>query len=843
MKNYKVTALSTAVMLAIGLPAATPVLAAEEGFTLEEVMVTARKREESAMDVPISVTALDGKELEYRNITTTDQLTAVTPNLQFGTHSPSSGHNSAAPIFIRGVGQPDFIPSSDPGVGLYVDGVYVARSVGAATELLDLERIEILRGPQGTLFGRNTIGGAVVLHTKRPDEEFGGDIVLQLGDDNRIEIGGNVSVPLSDDVRLKFSARKRQRDGYVDNLFTGEDLGDDNTAAFRAALDWDVSDNTNAYLTVDYATEDENGAPTVFSTLNTSGLFARLAAGTAGPPPTVPNFGDRGVPDSNGVNQLCAFQNSQGADINNTGFTTDLVLNCGSAGSFDLGNSGPYTNFANGDLESKLDVLSTALTITTDFDGVEFKSITAFRNTEYDVKRDADSMPLTILHSENHDEIKQFSQEFQLSGIAMEDKLSWVAGLYYFKEDTDFDNPVFLPALTVGALNNAGELETENTAVFGQLTYDLSERLHLTAGIRYTDEEKLATPNFFAIGNYNVPNPFSTVGLRCGGPGLVVVTDPTDAINRPDAQCIGLSDGDLLYVRQENKLDFSQTTPMLSLSYDVGENGLVYATYSEGFKSGGYSTRIIQPVPSANNPDGVSLLPSFEPEEAKTLEVGFKQQLDNLRISGALFSTDYTNQHVVVRQGVAPITFNAGESTIQGFELEFAWTPTANWFVTGGLGYVKGEYDSFTGRLADNLAAAQAAFDAGTGPAPSEVGGLVDLDDELAYTPELSANLGVSYLMETDAGSFTPRLDWSHQGEIFFDAPNTDVISQSSINLLNFALLWESPDNHWELNLTVKNLTDETYRVGGNVSFSGSAYGESIFARGREWGLSVRRNF
>ena len=812
-------------------------------FLVEEIVVTARKREESVNDVPLSISVYSAQELKYRQIDSTDQLTSVTPNLQFSSHAPSSGHNSAAVVFIRGVGQPDFLPSSDPGVGLYIDGVYVARSVGAVTRLLDLERIEILRGPQGTLFGRNTIGGAVSLHTARPSNTLSGGATLLIGDDQRLEFGGNISVPLSDDLSVKFSILSTERDGYVANKFTGKDLGDDSSLGLRIAADWQVADTINAYWTFDSVNEDENGAPTVFSTLNTSGLFARLAAGAAGPGPSVTNFGDRGVPGPNGIRQLCTFENSSGKNIDNTGFQTDIVLNCGTAGSFDLGNSAPFKNFANADIDSALDVVGTSLTLDFDLNYLNLKSITGYRKTEYDVIRDADSSPLTILHSENHDKIEQFSQEFQLTGAAFSERLQWTAGIYYFKEDADFVNPVFLPALTVGALNNGGALETQSLAFFGQASYDVTSRLHATVGARYTDEKKRVNPDFFAIGNYNVPNPFSTVGFRCGGPGLVTTNDPFDAINRPDAHCITLADGELLYANVENNLEFSQTTPTFSLSYDLSDRSIIYATYSQGFKSGGYSTRIIQPVPSAKNPDGVSLLPTFAPEEVETFEIGYKKQTGDLRFSAALFTTDYTNQHVVVRQGVAPITFNAGESSISGFEVEATWTPTENLLVTGGFGYTDGKYDSFSGVLADKLAAAQAAFEAGTGPSPDQVGGLVDLDDELAYTPKQSASIGASYLISSDNGTFTPRLDWSYRGKIFFDAPNTEVIAQNSTSLLNATISWSSPNSAWEAILAVRNLTGKLYRTAGNVSFSGSAYGESIFSRRREWSLSLRREF
>jgi len=822
-----------------------------KGFEIEVIEVTARKRVENVQDVPLSITAISAKELEYRQIQTTDQLTEVIPNLQFGSNAPSSGHNSAAVIFIRGIGQPDFIPSTDPGVGLYIDGVYIARSIGSVTELLELQSIEVLRGPQGTLFGRNTIGGAISLTSKRPDSEFGGSGTVRLGSDNRLEFIGDVSIPFTDDFAIKATVADRSRDGYVTNLLTEEDLGDDNSFGARIGAEWFISDTVDAYFSFDYMTEKENGSPTVFNSLNTSGLFAQLAAGTAGPPPSVLGFGDRGVTDSSGANQICAFQNSAGENINNAGsHQSDLILNCGTAGNFDLGNTGPYATYANGDLLSTVDVYGASLTLNSSHDNFDIKSITALRDTSYDVKRDADNTPLTILHSENHDEIRQISQELQITGSALDNKLAWVGGLYYFQEDVTFDNPVILPAKTVGALNNAGVSDTTNTAAFAQATWDVTERLHLTGGLRYTSETKKTTPNFHAIGNYNVPNPFSTVGLRCGGPGLVTINNPFDAINRPDAHCITLSDNELLYAKRENSLKFKQVTPMGSIAYDLGESSLLYATYSEGFKSGGFNARIIQPVPSASNPDGVTSIPTFKPEEAETIEFGFKTETDflggNIRASGALFSTQYKNQHIVVRQGVAPITFNAGESEIRGFEFEGVWTPTPDLFITWGLGYTEGRYKAFNGLLADKLESATAAHntDPGNNPIPSEVPGLIDLDDKLAYTPEFTSSLGASYYITTGSGDITLRADWYHQGDIFFDSVNTKFISQNAIDLLSASITYETDDfGGIKASLGVKNITDEFYRTAGNASFSGSAYSESVYNRGREWLFTLTKAF
>lgn len=240
---------------------------------LEEVIVTARKRAESLQDTPISVAAFTADSLDERQIGSADQLTQVTPNLSFSSHAPSAGNNASSQIFIRGIGQTEFLPTTDPGVGLYIDNVYMARSVGATIDFVDLEQIEILRGPQGTLFGRNTIGGAINITTRKPGEELGGSLDIKLGSDSRKDVRGTIDIPVSDTLLTTISVGSRKRDGYVERLLTGEQLGDDESLGARFAALWEPSDTMSFYLTSDYVKENESGSPIVFNGLNTSGCL------------------------------------------------------------------------------------------------------------------------------------------------------------------------------------------------------------------------------------------------------------------------------------------------------------------------------------------------------------------------------------------------------------------------------------------------------------------------------------------------------------------------------------------------------------------------------------------
>jgi iron complex outermembrane receptor protein len=218
---------------------------------LESIVVTARRRVESLQDTPVAVTALSADALEQRQIVATTDLDKVAPNLQFHSYGTLTGNNSAAQVFIRGIGQTDATPAVDPGVGVYIDDVYMGRSVGGAMDFRDIASVQIVRGPQGTLFGRNTIGGAVLLTTNAPGEDAGSSLRLGVGDDGLAELFGAFDVPLGDTWSARLSIGGRQRDGYVTRAFDGEDLGDEEMYTGQAAVRWEPSESFRLTLRAD----------------------------------------------------------------------------------------------------------------------------------------------------------------------------------------------------------------------------------------------------------------------------------------------------------------------------------------------------------------------------------------------------------------------------------------------------------------------------------------------------------------------------------------------------------------------------------------------------------------
>lgn len=756
---------------AVSLPAAST-HAAELSSALEEIIVTARKREESLQDTPIAISAFTADALERQQITSTEDLDQVAPNLQFASYGPLTGNNAAAQVYIRGIGQSDGSSGVDPGVGLYIDDVYMGRSVGGAMDFRDIAGVQVLRGPQGTLFGRNTIGGAVLLTTTLPGEEFGGSIRLGVGDDNLREMFGALDLPISDTLRTRISAGMRQRDGYVRRVFDGLDLGDEDTYTFQGTVRWEPSDAFTLTLRGDYTKEDENGSPFVFVGINGSQAFPAAISVNAGcpgatfPPPSVPQ---------NVVDERCAND-----------------------ATWSLGH---FTNGGNAKAESNLENWGvSAVAEWTVSDALTFKSITAYRELEWHGSRDADNTALLVLHTDYSSDGDQLSQELQ----ALFDfgRVQGVAGLFYFEESISdlllvpFAAPP--PLVASGAVPGSMDyqlavIDNDNWAAFTQWTFDITEALSVTAGIRYTEETKEIDIVSFTLTPLTapivIPTTYNTPGVP--GPGLNILRQPFT-----------------------NKYD--STTGSASVQYRFSESFMAYASWSEGFKSGGFNQRY-------NNapPDNVPV--SFAEERAETYEIGFKSQLrDDFRLNGAIFRTSYDDMQLTYRLGVVPLLFNAGESKIEGAELEFTFAP-GSLIIEGSLGYLDNEFEEIA-----------------VVPGTTQT---VGPDNRLPFTPELQGNIGIGYDFIVGAGTLTPRVNVSYTDDQFFDAANSVEVAQlESVTVVNASLTLEWSD--WRFRAGVNNLTDEDYRVAGNSSLSTSAgYAEAIYARPRNWFLSAEYKF
>lgn len=454
----------------LSLPQAAP----KAGFGLEEIVVTARKVRENLQDTPIAVTAFTGAALEDRQIYDTVKLTQVVPNLQFANNAPLAANNNSSALFIRGIGQTDPLSTVDQGVGLYIDDVYIGQAVGGTMELRDIASMEVLRGPQGTLFGRNTIGGAILLSTKDPGESFGGTARGTYGSFDLRQGFLAVDVPMGPTLRSRFTAGIKKQDGYVLRP-DGTDLGDVNNYTFTGKLVWRPVDKLTGKLLFDYAHSDEHGAPLVFAAINPSATFPKVASLEAGCPgmgpawnslPSVPNIDD----------PRCA-NNFQAA--------------------------GPFSNHGTDALNSQLRNYGTSLNLVYEAtDRLTLKSVTAYRNLKWSGARDADNTPLYILGTDMHSTGWQWSQELDLTYQTR--AVTGVVGAYYFKQRSDDVLTVFQnqPVGRLKASDNA-KVNNKSWAVFTQWTYRFSEALGLTVGGRYTHDQKGGEPDLFSYANPN----------------------------------------------------------------------------------------------------------------------------------------------------------------------------------------------------------------------------------------------------------------------------------------------------------------------------------------------------
>jgi len=746
--SLKITGMTALLPLMIGANSAVAEEAEKTRFMeLEEVVVTARKREEGLQNTPISITAVSSEGLEKRQIISMDQVSNITPNLTINTSSAFSGSSQTPAVFLRGIGQTDFTLNTDPGVGIYVDGVYISRSVGALLDLVDVERVEILRGPQGTLFGRNTIGGSISITSNKPADDLSGKAKVTIGSDNWLILSGNISLPISDNLKAKVTIQNQDRDGYVTRTADGVKLGDDNSTSFRGALLWTPTDKLSFYLVGDYTTARENGAPLSLTEVNEAAPFAAIHNIFVAPG-LVPDLGN-------------------GAFYNDQYITGNLYETAGTEPVF-----------------SDLDVWGLMLTAEYQGDMFDVKSITSYRNLDSKFSRDGDGSPLRINATANIFTYDQFSQEVQFLGQGLDDRMNWILGLYYFEESGNDNNTVDFGYVS---FRSGGAVKNKSYAAFFQTTYDVTDKFSVTGGLRYTDETKKFNPVTFIL-EQRVPLPVP-----------------------PFPPFLNFTNGQLLVPEGQVETGVGKWTPMINLAYQWTEGLMTYATFSQGFKSGGFTQRIFP---------ALAAVPSFNPETVNVYEAGFKYSglEGRMRLNGSAYYTDYANLQVTVQIGVAPTTQNAAEAEIKGFELEMQLIPVERMQVDLGIGYIDAKYTAL-----DN-----------------QVVGL-SLDSKLPGTSEWTLNGAVSYVLDIgNSGTLTPRLDWSYRSEFFFDANNT--MQEDGYHLLNASMMYDN-DNDWRITFFVKNLTNQTYLTHGESILNPAGFALVTPSRKREWGITLSTSF
>ena len=680
-----------------------------------DIVVTARRRAESVIDVPIAMSVVTGDQLTRTGAVDITALQDKTPNL---TLQIARGSNSTLIAFSRGVGQQDPLWGFEPGVGLYLDDVYVARPQGAVLDIFDVERVEVLRGPQGTLYGRNTIGGAIKYVTKRLGNDYAATARASYGSYNQFDLVGQVTVPIGDSFAIGGAIARYKRDGYGTNLTTGADQYDKDVLAARVSAEWTPTDS----------------------------IFVRLA-------------GDRTLDRSNPRHGTRLLGNGNDPRYAPTGNVYDTRAGIG----------------------DRNRVVAQGVSLTGEFqlsDLLTFKSISAYREGATNTVIDFDNTALPTLDVPAEYDDWQFTQELQL--LIQGDRVQGVVGLYYLNADASGAFDTVLGGLNLTTLTS-GQVRTKSYAAFGDVSYDLTDRLKFSAGLRYTKDDKTGT--VFRRNYTGIRSP--RFGNAAAVPGLIR-TDYT------------------------NDRSFDQFTPRVSISYEPRRDLNLYASWGRGFKSGGFDMR----GDAVFTPTTVN---GYDPEKITSYEVGMKGAfLDRtLFLNMAGYYSRYTDQQVTIQVpnvagGIASFVDNAGKADIYGLEIEGRMVPSRNFSAQVSFGYTNADYKEFL-----------TFINGGTTP--------VDVANQRVFqnTPEFTA--AASFTASTDfaggALSVTPevtlRSDYS-----LFEIP-TPALDQDGYALVNASANWISGDGRYRIGMALRNLTDQRYRVGG-YNFPGALFGNSI---------------
>ena len=789
-----------------------PAVIAAEGMALEEVIVTARKRTESLQDAPLAVSALTGEMLKDAGIANLADITEMVPNLQISRPSRD------ASIYIRGVGPARGATNvTELSVGVYIDDVFLLKPHGQLIDLAEVESVQVLRGPQGTLFGKNTTGGAMVVTTVKPADEFGGYGQVTAGNDERLNVQASIDVPFSDNLLSKLTVTSTQSDGIGQDPVHGTELSDEDRLGALFQLRWLASEDVTADFSVYHNRIREN-------------LLAQGDCVVTNPEAAIPG---RGL-----ITPLTGQE-----------LITDFC-NRGSDG---------VASYWNPNKEFKLDASQVSMNIAWDInDDHSLRSITAWRDQEtpnITYTNTYSGYPAGQRSLDDGDST-QVSQEFQLSGEFLDGSLRYASGLYYMQDDSDTgllatwngERGVWaasiadgLPAGLVAALANYNEQgqDADNTtyAAYTQWSWDATDNLELTAGLRYSYEEReLETQRTDALppweayadvpGAINIPGSTSLMSFD------TFFNDALSALPLGMDETVRLKDDD----------DFDSLTPMFSISYNFPDemlsdsiNGLMlYASYTGGYKAGGFSDF------------NVGELVPFDEEEIDSIELGMKlDALDNrLRLNVALFSMDYDDMQLFVARpdpdpnaiGTLQGVTNAGASTIDGAELELTLLPGKGWLINFSASYADGEFDEFDDFSVDPVTGEPVALDRS--------------DEDLPSLPESSFSLGVQYSWETSIGNWTARADAYYRDEIYwgFDALTWDIplardeSTTDSFTVYNARLSWQASER---LSIAAwgKNLGDKTYYDGGVGEAANIGHVIKSFAPPRRYGVDVRYDF
>lgn len=770
--------------------------AGRSAVELNEIVVTAQFRSQRLQDTPLAISALNSELLEARGQNSIQDVAARAPSVTI--EKSSNGGGLSPQLTIRGIGQTDFFPAVEPGVGVYIDDVYYGLMVGSSFDLVDVGRIEVLRGPQGTLSGRNSVGGSIKLFSQEPDFTTNGYAKLSYGRFNMLEARGSVNIPIINDrVALRIGGLVRRSDGWLDRLdygcanpgsglptLTGAGVtdcklgseGGQEVGAVRGALKVVWSDAITQTVSADIIRDKQELTPTKL-----------LYQGEPGQWATGYNFITPGKSLTN--------YNSLLGNAYNNAF---------SPGIFSLFNT-DYSQFNFRD-QNFANQWGVSNVFDIDLGAVNVKSITAYRETDAGMTQTGSLSPFNTYTQQYDIGYSQFSQELRLSG-EIGTFANWTVGGYYFKSDNNFDGRIFLDGgflpggggigfvpngsggfLNFGRLDFLSQdlIESETKAAFAHSEFHLAPNLNLTLGIRYTEESK----------------------------------DYTFSRAAPDG---GVLDFRQLGLDQTRSFAADNVDYRIALDYRFSPDFLAYAQFSTGFKGGGINPRTFF----------ASQAVTFQPEKVKTYELGFKSDLFDrkVRFNAAGFYTDYTDIQLIVTScpditpGGAPgpctATRNAGDSKLWGVEFEGQFEPVEGLVIDATASFLDFQYKR---------------VDAAT---------RIPLNADFPFLAKNKFSGGIQYAIPAFNGTITPRVDVDYRSG--FETEALKISQFGTVDgraLVNARLTYRTEDEGLELALGVTNLTNKFYYANkfdrSNAPFFSA---QGVVGTPRVWTLSVKRNF
>ncbi|MEQ8861512.1 MAG: TonB-dependent receptor [Pseudomonadales bacterium] len=574
MKAYQRAALLIAApwlnFFAFQIHAAEP--SAYDGGVIEEVIVTAERRESSLQKTPVAISVFDEGFLKESSVRSIQDVAPYSPGLNYTQVS------NFAQLNMRGIGLEQINLGGEPGVAFHIDGVYVARPFVNDAVFLDLARVEVLRGPQGTLYGRNATGGSVNLISNQPSDSFESEFSVLLGNYDRVRVTAAASGPLGrPEVRGRLSVVSDERDGYLDNLVDGEKLEDAQSRSVRGELDFDLSDSLTLAIAGDYMEQDDKGP--MFRPGDIPGTAAAL-----------------------------------GGQLSND----------------------PWKVYVDGPRDQEIDASGLSAKLAWDREEFTLTSLTAYRRSSFDLNSDLDGTDFFLVNEDLHEDATQYSQEFQIVS-AGDDRLQWLLGAYFFHEDADLDYIFPIPLLGT-TIRFVSEQETTAYALFGQASFEVTDRLTLTAGLRYSDDKKEGSTEqtFFVVGNTEVDD------------------------------------------------SWQAWTPRFVADYQLTETSLIYLSIARGFKAGGINTGSLQQA-------------AYDPEYIWNYEIGLKSRYFNDRLQTNVAAFYYNYDDLQVLQFAVGQTFieNAADAKGQGIEVEATALFGPHMSVIAGLAYLDTEFTEY----------------------------------------------------------------------------------------------------------------------------------------------------